>query len=75
MKINFRIGGLITSIAAGVLFASSAIAVEGGVANDSYVGDSSGRTGIYAFDLVDNINLLAVPGITLTSVQEGLQSY
>ena len=43
MKINFRIGGLITSIAAGVLFASSAIAVEGGVANDSYVGDSSGQ--------------------------------
>jgi OOP family OmpA-OmpF porin len=43
MKINFRIGGLITSIAAGVLFASSAIAYEGGVANDSYVGDSSGQ--------------------------------
>jgi len=43
MKINFRIGGLITSMAAGVLFASSAIAYEGGVANDSYVGDSSGQ--------------------------------
>ena len=43
MKINFRIGGLITSIAAGVLFASSAIAHEGGVANESYVGDSEGQ--------------------------------
>ena len=43
MNINFRIGGLITSIAAGVLFASSAIAYEGGVANESYVGDSSGQ--------------------------------
>jgi len=43
MKINFRIGGLITSIAAGVLFASSAIAQEGGQANNSYVGDSSGQ--------------------------------
>ena len=43
MNINFRIGGLITSIAAGVLFASSAIAYEGGQANDSYVGDSSGQ--------------------------------
>ena len=43
MKINFRIGGLITSIAAGVLFASSAIAYEGGVANESYVGDSAGK--------------------------------
>ena len=43
MKIDYRIGGLITSIAAGVLFASSAIAYEGGMANESYVGDSSGR--------------------------------
>jgi OOP family OmpA-OmpF porin len=43
MNIDYRIGGLITSIAAGVLFASSAIAYEGGMANDSYVGDSSGR--------------------------------
>ena len=43
MKINIRIGGLITSIAAGVLFASTAIADEGGMANDSYVGDSAGH--------------------------------
>ena len=43
MKIDYRIGGLITSIAAGVLFASSAIADEGGMANDSYVGDSAGH--------------------------------
>ena len=43
MKIDYRIGGLITSIAAGVLFASSAIAHEGGMANKSYVGDSSGQ--------------------------------
>lgn len=43
MKIDYRIGGLITSIAAGVLFASSVIAAEGGMANNSYVGDSSGK--------------------------------
>jgi OOP family OmpA-OmpF porin len=43
MKIDYRIGGLITSIAAGVLFASSAIAHEGGLANQSYVGDSEGQ--------------------------------
>jgi len=43
MKIDYRIGGLITSIAASVLFASSAIAHEGGMANQSYVGDSSGQ--------------------------------
>ncbi|MGB5425356.1 MAG: OmpA family protein [Gammaproteobacteria bacterium] len=43
MKIDYRIGGLLTSMAAGVLFASSAIAYEGGMANESYLGDSSGR--------------------------------
>ena len=43
MKIDYRIGGLITSIAAGVLFTSSAIAYEGGMANESYVGDSAGK--------------------------------
>ena len=43
MNIDYRIGGLITSIAAGVLFASSAIAYEGGQANESYVGDSAGQ--------------------------------
>ncbi|MEN8205006.1 MAG: OmpA family protein [Pseudomonadota bacterium] len=43
MKIDYRIGGLVTSIAAGVLFASAAIAHEGGQANNSYVGDSSGQ--------------------------------
>jgi OOP family OmpA-OmpF porin len=43
MKIDYRIGGLITSIAAGVLFASSALAYEGGMANESYVGDSTGK--------------------------------
>jgi len=42
MKIDYRIGGLITSIAAGVLFASSALAYEGGMANEGYVGDSTG---------------------------------
>ena len=43
MKIDYRIGGLITSIAAGVLFAGTAIASEGGMANNGYVGDSEGQ--------------------------------
>jgi len=43
MKINFRIGGLATTIAASLLFAGSAIAAEGGSVNQSYVGDSSGQ--------------------------------
>jgi len=41
MKNDHYIGGLVASIAAGILFAGSAIAHEGGSANDSYVGDSS----------------------------------
>jgi OOP family OmpA-OmpF porin len=41
MKNDQHIGGLVASIAAGILFASSAIAHEGGVVNESYVGDSS----------------------------------
>jgi OOP family OmpA-OmpF porin len=43
MKINYRIGGLATTIAAGLLFAGSAFAAEGGGVNEAYVGDSSGK--------------------------------
>ncbi len=43
MKNDQHIGGLVASIAAGILFASSAIAHEAGKANNSYVGDSSGH--------------------------------
>jgi OOP family OmpA-OmpF porin len=43
MKIDYRIGGLITSIAAGALFASTAIAAEGGMANNGYLDDSEGK--------------------------------
>ncbi len=43
MKIYYRIGGLATTILAGLLFAGSALAAEGGGVNQSYVGDSSGK--------------------------------
>lgn len=43
MKNEYHTGGIVASIAAGVLFASSAIAHEAGMANDSYVGDASGH--------------------------------
>jgi len=43
MKNDYRTGGIVASIAAGILFTSSAIAHEAGMANDSYVGDASGH--------------------------------
>ncbi len=43
MKINFRTGGLATTLAAGLLFAGTSIADEGGQATEGYVGDSSGH--------------------------------
>ncbi|HKJ67404.1 MAG TPA: phage tail sheath C-terminal domain-containing protein [bacterium] len=36
-------------------------------AND-YIGNSASQTGFYAFDTVDDINILSAPGITLRSV-------
>ena len=41
MKNNLRIGGVMTSIAAGILLSSTALAHEAGKANDSYVGNAA----------------------------------
>jgi len=41
MKNVYRIGGLASSIAVGLLFANTVIAHEGGKVNEGYVGDSS----------------------------------
>jgi OOP family OmpA-OmpF porin len=43
MKNNLRIGGVMTSIAAGILLSGTALAHEAGKANDSYVGDAGGH--------------------------------
>ncbi len=43
MKTNLRIGGLASTLVAGLLFAGSAIAEEGSTVNQSYVGDSQGK--------------------------------
>lgn len=43
MNNNLKLGGVITAIAAGVLFASSATAHEAGKANAGYVGDGKGH--------------------------------
>ena len=40
MKNVYRIGGLASSIAAGLLFATTILADEGGIVNESYVGDA-----------------------------------
>jgi OOP family OmpA-OmpF porin len=40
MKNVYRIGGLASSIAVGLLFANTVLAHEAGIANESYVGDS-----------------------------------
>ena len=49
MKNDYRFGGFVASIAAGLLFANTAIAHEAGTANDSYVG-AAGGSGHYITD-------------------------
>ena len=53
MKNDYRIGGFVASIAAGLLFANTAIAHEAGIANDSYVG-AAGGGGHYITDSSGN---------------------
>ena len=44
-----------------------------GMLDTDFVGDASQRTGIYAFDGIDAVNILAVPGIpSATVIQAGL---
>jgi OmpA-OmpF porin, OOP family len=43
MKNNLQLGGVITAIAAGVLFSSAVTAHQAGKANDGYVGDQTGH--------------------------------
>ena len=53
MKNNLRIGGVMTSIAAGILLSGTALAHEAGKANQSYVG-SAGSGGQYITDSSGN---------------------
>ena len=53
MKNDYRIGGFVASIAAGLLFANTAFAHEAGIANDSYVG-AAGGGGHYITDSSGN---------------------
>jgi len=40
-----------------------------------YVGSSAARTGVFAFDPVDEINVLSCPGVTTQTVQNALLTY
>jgi len=39
-----------------------------GLADADYTGDASNHTGLYAFDEIDQVNMLAVPGVTSAAV-------
>ncbi len=39
-----------------------------GMADADYIGDAANHTGVYAFDEIDAVNLLALPGVTSAAV-------
>lgn len=46
-----------------------------GLADADYIGDSSQHTGFYAFDEIDGLNILLVPGVTTAQVIAGGIAY
>jgi hypothetical protein len=46
-----------------------------GVSDADYIGVSSGQTGLYAFDSIDEVNILAVPGIVTEAVHQAMLNY
>ncbi len=46
-----------------------------GLTNTDFAGNSASRTGVYAFDPVDEINILTCPGITTVDVHNALCGY
>lgn len=46
-----------------------------GVSDADYIGVSSGQTGLYAFDSIDEVNILAIPGIVTEAVQQAMLNY
>lgn len=47
----------------------------GSIADSDYVGSQAGATGLHALDTVDDLTLLAVPGIATSSVHNGMLAY
>lgn len=46
-----------------------------GLADSDYTGSQAGGTGLFAFDLVNNITMLAIPGRTTSAVHNAMISY
>lgn len=46
-----------------------------GLTDADYIGDSSQHTGLYAFDEIDGLNILCVPGVTTAAVIGGGITY
>ncbi|MEN6358275.1 MAG: phage tail sheath C-terminal domain-containing protein [Armatimonadota bacterium] len=46
-----------------------------GISDTDYIGESSRHTGVYAFDEIDALNILAIPGVTTAPVIAGGISY
>lgn len=46
-----------------------------GITDSDYVGSDAGKTGMYAFDQVDNITLLVVPGRATSAVHNAMIAY
>lgn len=46
-----------------------------GLADPDYMGDSSQHTGVYAFDEIDALNILLIPGVTTAQVIQGGIAY
>ena len=46
-----------------------------GIADADYIGDASGRSGLYAFDIIDEVSLLGVPNRATSAVLNAMVSY
>lgn len=46
-----------------------------GLSDSDYIGSEASRTGLHAFDGIENINLIAVPGVTSPAVIQELLTY
>jgi len=45
------------------------------LADVDYIGSEAGKTGLYAFDIISDITLIAVPGIATSGVQNAMITY
>jgi len=45
------------------------------IADTDYVGSGASKTGLYAFDPIDAVNLVSIPGVTSVAVQKAILDY